>query len=247
MWRSLLYTGILFAQQTDYSKIPQLQTTATYTTEVAPDKISLSINLSEGDSKGKLSIEELERRMKQVLTNNQVDIQKQLKLADLSSNFQGYLLRKKDIQKSKRYILVVNSAGLASSVLQGFEAAGISNVQLLKAEYKEMEQLKIELKGKAIEKARRQAEEMIKPLNQKLGPAIFIADKEVNSSRMRGSNMAINSLMNQESTVAFEGIDFKSIRVVVAVVVYFRLDWPSIGLSHFCLRTNSMNYSGITL
>ena len=94
-----------------------------------------------------------------MLTNNQVDIKKQLKLADLSSNFQGYLLRKKDIQKSKRYILIVNSAGLASRVLQGLEAAGISNVQLLNAEYKELEQLKIELKGKAVEKARRQAEE----------------------------------------------------------------------------------------
>lgn len=82
-----LFSTFCFAQIEDYHKIPQLQTKATFTTEVYPDKITMSITLSEINTKGKVSVEELESRMLKVLNDNKVDFKKQLTLSDLSSSF----------------------------------------------------------------------------------------------------------------------------------------------------------------
>lgn len=54
----------VFSQELDYTKIPQIQTKASFTTEVEPNLITLSITLSESNSKGKDSVEEMEKRKK---------------------------------------------------------------------------------------------------------------------------------------------------------------------------------------
>jgi len=220
-----LFSFISFAQETDYSKIPQLQTKATFTTEVNPDKITLSIVLSEENTRGRVSLEELESRMKQVLISNNVDIQKQLTLTDLSSNFRDYFLKKTEVQKSKNYQLVIYDAVDAGKILTDLESKEISNVQLLKTEYSKLEELKLELKGKAILKAKKQAEEMVKNLNQKLGPALFISDMETNiTNLLQGRVRGINAITNDQLQNVQLSIDFNTIRVDATVTVYFRLE-----------------------
>ena len=220
-----LFSFISFAQETDYSKIPQLQTKATFTTEVNPDKITLSIVLSEENTRGRVSLEELESRMKQVLISNNVDIQKQLTLTDLSSNFRDYFLKKTDVQKSKNYQLEIYDAVDAGKILTDLESKEISNVQLLKTEYSKLEELKLELKGKAILKAKKQAEEMVKNLNQKLGPALFISDMETNiTNLLQGRVRGINAITNDQLQNVQLSIDFNTIRVDATVTVYFRLE-----------------------
>lgn len=227
----LLVSTISFAQELDYTKIPQLQTKATYTTQVSPDKITLSITLSESNTRGKVSVEELEKRMEEVLLENNIDLQKQLTLTDLSSNFKEYFLKKTDVQKTKNFQLEINDAVKAGKILRGLENQDISNVQLLKTEYSKLEDLKIELKGKAIEKAKRQAEEMVKSLNQNLGSVIFISDLETNitglfNGRVSGINIrGLNSIgyvaPKPESDL---DIEFDKIRVDATVIVYFKIE-----------------------
>ena len=90
-----------FSQDIDYTKIPQVQTKATYTMEVQPDKITLSITLSENNTKGKVTVENLEKKMLEILHSNNIEISKKLTLKDLSSNFQSYFLKGTEIQKIK--------------------------------------------------------------------------------------------------------------------------------------------------
>ncbi|AWM14972.1 SIMPL domain-containing protein [Flavobacterium sediminis] len=215
---------VSLAQVNDFTKTPQLQTKATYTTEVIPDKITLSITLSEQNTKGKVSVEELEKRMEKVLLENNVDIQKQLTLKDISSNFKDYFLKKTDIQKTKNYQLEIFDAVSAGTILKELESQEISNVELLKTEYSKIEELKIELKGKAILKAKKQAEEMVKNLNQELGPAIYISDLETNIfGRASGLNVrGLNSISNQINGDDLD-ISFDKIRIEATVTVYFAL------------------------
>ena len=217
-----------FSQETDYAKIPQLRTRATYTTQVSPDKIVLSIVLSEENTRGKVSLETLEKRLESVLLENKVDIKKQLTLNDLSSNFKDYFLRKTDVQKTKNYQLEVYDAITAGRILRSLESKEISNVQLLKTEYSKLEELKIELRGKAIKKAKVQAEEMVGSLNQTLGAAIFISDLETNISgafNRRNSRLNVSGLNTvfAESEAADLDIGFDKIRVDATVTVYFEL------------------------
>ncbi|MFV0530297.1 MAG: SIMPL domain-containing protein [Flavobacteriales bacterium] len=226
----LLINSLIYAQEIDYTKVPQIQTKATYTTEVQPDKITLSITLSESNSKGKISVEELEQKLENVLKSSNVDISKQLTLKDLSSNFQSYFLKKTDIQKTKNYNLEVFDANTAGKILRKLADNDISNVKLIKTEYSKIEELKIELKGKAVTKAKKQANEMVKALNQKVGSVIFISDMETNianylSGQVAGLNIrGVNSVGHYGNKESELNISFDNIRVDATVTVHFKIE-----------------------
>ena len=225
----LFISTFAFSQETDYAKIPQLQTKATFTTEVTPDKITVSIKISEENTKGKISVEELESRMEKVLKENNIDLKTQLTLTDLSSNFKDYFFKKTDVQKTKNYELEIFDAVSAGKILKGLENQEISNIELLKTEYTKLEELKIELKGKAIIKAKKQALEMVENLNQKLGPAIFISDLETNigrmlSGRVSGINIRGMNSIGYDKKESNLNINFDKIKVDASVVVYFKIE-----------------------
>lgn len=222
----LLFSISFYAQDLDYSKIPQLQTQATYTKEVYADKITLSITLSEADTNGKVSVEKLEQRMKNVLLEKDVDLKKQLTLTNMASNFRDYFLKKTDVQKVKSYELEIYDALTAGKIFKGLESQEISNVRLLKTEYSKLEELKIELKGKAVEKAKHQAEEMLKHLDQDLGPAIFISDMQTKMYPMAYSQNRNPMLSMESQNDVSSGIDvnFDKIKVESKVSVYFKLN-----------------------
>lgn len=225
----LLFSVLVYGQNIDLISVPHIQTKATFTTEVTPDKITLSILLSESDSKGKISVEELEKKMEEVLKTNGIDIGKQLTLRDVSSNFQNYFLKKSDVQKAKYYNLEVYNAGVVGKLLRELAENQISNVRLVKAEYSKIEELKIELKGKAVAKAKRQAEEMTKAVNQKVGAAIFISDLETSYVTYLGANAMYKS-QGENENVYRDGVDFEKeisfekIKVDATVTVYFKLE-----------------------
>jgi uncharacterized protein YggE len=226
----LLINSYIYSQEIDYTKVPQIQTKATFTTEIQPDIITLSIAISESNTKGKVSLEELERKLENVLKLNSIDISKQLTLRDLSSNYQSYFLKKTDVQKTKNFNLEVYNANVAGKILRELADNDISNFRLLKTEYSKLEELKIELKGKAVSKAKRQAEEMTKALNQKVGDVIFISDVETNivnylSGQVAGLNIrGVNSIGYKEKEESNLDIGFDNIRVDATVIVYFKIE-----------------------
>jgi hypothetical protein len=215
-----------FAQYANLETIPQLQTKATYTQEVYADKITLSIRLSEADTNGKVSVEELEQRMKTVLQKNNIDLKTQLTLTNMASSFRDYFLKKTDVQKVKNYELEIYNALTAGQVFRDLENKEISNVRLIKTEYSKLEELKIELKGKAVAKAKRQATEMLKVLEQELGPAIFISDMQTNMYPMVNSLNRSAMLSAESQNKLSDGIDvnFDKIKVEATVSVYFKLN-----------------------
>lgn len=127
--KHLLFTlfalPLLWAQPQDENHIPYVETSAAADSLVVPDEIYLSIHLREIDERNKLSVEDLEKRMLQTLQELNIDIEKQLKLANLSSNIKSYFLRRKDIKKSKRYELKVYDATTAGRVLAALEERAV--------------------------------------------------------------------------------------------------------------------------
>jgi hypothetical protein len=157
-----------YAQTKNFIDRPYMETTAVVDTLVVPDRIYFSILITEADTRGKISVEELENRMNTKLIALGIDTKKQLFLSDAASNFKNYFLRGKDILKNKAYTLLVYDAETAGRVIVGLESIAISNIQLTKTEYSKMEQLQLELKQKAVAKAKLQGEYLLKPLNQNL-------------------------------------------------------------------------------
>ncbi len=230
MKKLVLGIAILFIVQVGFSQVknfidqPYLETSAKVDTMVTPDKIYLAIDINEGDSKNRVSVGELENRMAGLLKNLKIDIKKQLTLSDLSSNFKNYFLKHKNILKHKNYQLVVFDAVTAGKVIAGLEGVGISNVNLLKTEYSKIEELNLELKGKAVANAKVQAEALLKPLNQKLGAAIFVADGYSNTNYYSGVRAEVMAAPRR--TKAFEpiNIDFEKIKIESSVSVKFKIE-----------------------
>jgi len=211
-----------FSQTKNFIDQPYLETTALIDTLVVPDRIYLSITITEADTKGKVSVEELENRMNKKLIALGVDTKKQLFLTDAASNFKKYFLKSKDVLKDKSYSLLVYDAVTAGNVLVGLESIDISNVQLGKTEYSKMEELQLNLKQKVVAKAKVQAESLLKPLNQNLGKAIYISDMNYNVYRSEMADFKVRNMAAQDSGPI--DIDFEKIRVESRINITFAME-----------------------
>ncbi|WP_424271544.1 SIMPL domain-containing protein [Eudoraea sp.] len=220
----LLITSLTtYGQSKNFIDQPYLETTARVDTLVIPDRIYLSILITEADTKGKTSVEKLENKMADKLKTIGIDIEKQLTLNDLGSNFKKYFLRKVDVQKDKEYTLLVHDALTAGKVLMGLESIGISNVNLIKTEYSGLEKLKIDLRQKAVRAAKIQAEAMVIPLDQKLGHALFISDLNTGvQNRMTDRMVRVQMSKEADKDQPIE-IEFEKIKIESTVNVKFAI------------------------
>lgn len=226
----LILTGLLIsatasAQTKNFLDQPYLETSAQADTLVIPDRIYLGIVLQESDTKGRISLEQLEQRMAQRLMAIGIDLEKQLAVSDLSSDFRKYFLRKQDVLKEKGFELLVYDAAMAGRVLYELEQLEIANVQLNRTEYAPMDALQMELKAKAMRQARRQAETMTAAIGQTLGKAIYISDSGNYYPMADAPRMKVfaESADDQGNYQPIEG-EFQKIRVEASVQVKFLLD-----------------------
>ena len=218
-----------YSQTKNFIDKPYLETKATVDTLVTPDRIYLSILITEKDTKGRTPVEELENRMNTKLIALGIDTKKQLTLSDVTSNFKNYFLKRTDVLKNKAYSLLVYDAVTAGKVIVGLESIEISNVHLSKTEYSKIEQLKMELKQKAVYKAKMQAESMLKPLNQKLGKAMYISDVNSNIARiLQGKSAGIQirglAAINKEEEYDPIDIAFEQIKLESSITINFGIE-----------------------
>ncbi|WP_420603164.1 SIMPL domain-containing protein [Flagellimonas sp.] len=230
--KKIVATFILFSaltsamgQSKNFLDIPYLETSARVDTLVTPDKIYLNITIQEKDSKGKKSVEEQENKMAQSLRALGIDLDKQLVIKDLSSNFKKYFLRQKDVLKSKQYSLLVHSGKKAGEVMVALEKLDIANTYLEKTEYSKMDELELELKSRAVKKAKKKADALTAPLGQKVGAAIHILDTSTpyyprynQAPRMEMKAMAMDMAEAEPLD-----IDFEKIKVETSVNVKFKI------------------------
>ncbi len=221
----VLFNG--FSQTKNFIDQPYLETTTKVDTLVSPDKIYLNIVISESDTKGKISVEELENKMADQLKSIGIDIDQQLKLVDLASNFKKYFLKQKDVLKSKNFTLEVYDAFTAGKVMVGLEKIGISNIKIKRTDYSKIEDLRIELKSKAILRAKEQGEALLEPLGQKLGKAIYISDFNRNFiGSLQGKAAGIQMAYDSEKSKNIDPLDiqFEKIKVQIEINVKFIIE-----------------------
>ena len=220
----LLITSLTsYGQSKNFIDQPYLETTARVDTLVIPDRIYLSILITEADTKGKTSVEKLENKMADKLKTLGIDVEKQLTLSDLGSNFKKYFLRKVDVQKDKEYTLLVYDAVDAGRVIMGLESIGISNVNLTKTEYSSLEKLKIDLRQRAVRTAKIQAEAMLVPLDQKLGHALFISDLNTGVQNRMAERMVRVQMSKEADEDQPIEIEFEKIKIESTVNVKFAI------------------------
>ena len=222
----LFLSGICLAQTKNFIDQPYLETSARVDTLVTPDRIYLKITLQESDTKGRTSLEKLEQRMADRLQDLGIDLEKQLTVSDLSSDFGKYFLRKQEVLKEKTFTLLLYDAPTAGRVLYELEQIGISNVRLQKTEYAQLDLLKDTLKARAVKRAQQQGRIMTQALGQSLGKALYISDggfSIYNSLESKSANMVMAADASESTYVALPA-DFDKIRAEVRIQVRFILE-----------------------
>jgi len=223
---TLFFIALVFAGQAQMKSFidqPYVEVAGSADTLVTPDEIYIKINISEKDTKNKTSVEELERKMFDALKAMGIDVEKNLTTSDLSSNFKTYFLKSKDIMKSKDYMLKVKDAVTATKVFIKLEDLGISNSSIDHVDYSKMEEMKNIMRTKAIENAKSRAIALTQPLQQSIGPAIFISDNEVYPIRPLARQAKVNLYEASDSAQALPQIDFEKIEISSNVSAKFIL------------------------
>ncbi len=220
------FAGIgVHAQEKNFLDQPYIETSAAVDTLVVPDRIFLNIMLTEKDTKGRISVENLEVKMESALQALGIDTKKDLSMEDVASNFRKYFLKTQDVLKAKSYSLMVGDAITAGEVVVTLEELGIANVRLTKTEYSDTENLLLHLRTKAISRARSQAKYLTDPLEQQVGKAIFISDFDPMSvaSALQEDVPGLFRVMNQRQGKSAADIEFAKIRIACRVEVRFML------------------------
>ena len=187
--------------------------------EFTPDKIFITVLLSEKDSKNKNSLSEQERQMLQKLKNLGLDTQKDVLIKDLASNLKtGFL--SKDVLLSKAYQIIVNSGKKAGQVFLALEEIGISNASIEKLESSKIEQYRQEVKINAIKAAKEKAALLTESIGQKAGKALYIQEQQVYERPYALSNV----MMRQASTESDAAdLNFENLKVEATVMCRFEI------------------------
>lgn len=224
----LFFSMTATCQEKNFIDKPYLEVEGKSDTLVTPNRIYIDVLITEKDTKGKKSVEDLEKEMFTKLQVIGIDVKKDVFMKDMLSTFKKYFLKSTDIQKSKSYSILVFDATQTTKVFIGLEEIGISNVNIEKTEHSESEKIQLKINSKAIENAKATAESYLNPLNQKVGKAIFIG--HINTTNMLQGNVSgvlirgNRSLYEQESKGYISPIEFEKIKISSDVGVRFSIE-----------------------
>lgn len=187
-----IFIGIsAYSQEKNFIDKPYLEVQGKADTLVTPNRIYIDVLISEKDTKGKKSVEDLESEMLTKLKSLGIDTEKNVTMQDMMSNYKKFFLKQTDIQKAKSYSILVYDAKTTAKVFIGLEEVGISNVRIDKLEHSEEGKLQLLMNSKAIENAKANALSFTKPLDQSIGKAIYVGNINNNINKLSGSAAGI--------------------------------------------------------
>jgi len=217
-----------FAQgQKNFLDVNYIEVTGKTVKEVVPDMIYLNIVVSEQDSK-RTNIEAMERKMMKTLFSIGVDVKKDFRVKDFSSNFQRYFLKKTDIKTTKEYELIVHSGAMAGNALVALEAIGVSNISIEKLRHSNIDEIKMKAKIDAVKNAKVKAKLMTKELGQSIGKALYVREQNEYirypfEDKYRGARPMLMRVSDVQNDSGAPEIEFKQIRIEYTVNIRFEL------------------------
>ena len=201
-----------------------IQVTGRAEKELTPDEFYLQIVINERDSKGKISVESQQRDMVAVLRKLGVDVEKQLKRANLSSEF----FKKNTSVAMAKYQLQLGSSGEVAKVWQALDDLGISNISILKVTHSQLDKYKQEVRLEAMRNARESAQEMAGAIGQTIGKCFYIYDSNSNVLPVMYDNAVLmrsaKAVADAESVAEEDPLEFKTIKLEYGVQAKFVLE-----------------------
>ncbi|HZY81882.1 MAG TPA: SIMPL domain-containing protein [Cyclobacteriaceae bacterium] len=191
--------------------------------KVVPDLIYLRIQISE-KQKYQVDLDAKEKQMLERLKSIGINLEKDLVVKDLASNFQSRAFSSDNIVISKAFLLCTHDAKTANKVISELEKLEISNVIVDHLDHTNLEEFKKECNINAMVAAKSKADYMTQAIEQSVGRALYI--NEV-TTLPKGANESANTIFyGEKKTSAYWNdsvLDFDEIKLECAVFARFEL------------------------
>lgn len=211
--------------QIDAENLNIIYVTGRVEKKISPDRIYVQIVIKDNDIKG-LSVDKIQSRMIQTIKDLGIDADKNLKINDMDNA----LRRRKEVQTTKSYQLVVGDASQLAAVYGALADLGISDMSISKVENSKIDEYRRDIREEAIKQAKTNAEILARAIGQSIGPAVYIYDNGGNLSDVKVvafSRAVANKTMSEELSADADGqsqIEFREITLSHSVSVKFRLN-----------------------
>ncbi|MFV0507021.1 MAG: SIMPL domain-containing protein [Bacteroidales bacterium] len=221
------FMSSLKAQEKNFLDRAYMETTISIDTMVNIDKITISITLNEEDMKGSQSVEAQEDKLTQALKSLDIDTNKELKVDNMSSDIESGFLKGRNVVKSKSYLLELSSPKKAFQTMLVCEELGVSKFKIVKTEVSNIKEIELELKKRALVKAKYECTEILSAVGEQLGAVLKINIMNTNSfAPMYSDSMLSLGLVRakvNENVNNVQDLNFKQMKVSTTISVIFAI------------------------
>ncbi len=212
-----------FAQNVDLRR--KIEVTGIADQEVTPDIINVTISLQEYiNGKTKVTIEQLENQLESAIRDAGIP-KEDFTINNLSAYNNTYQKKKNpDFLASKQYGIKFHDLNKYNQILSKVDPKGIQSTYINSYDYSKADQLKNELKLKALLSARSKASYLLNGIGETLGRVINIAESD-NSNYPQPRQVMFKSMAANDvrGAVAESDIDVRKIKISLQVNAVFEI------------------------
>lgn len=221
----LLLPFFAVAQNASVSEVdqsPYIEVTGSAEKEITPDEISIRIILQETAEKNRVSIKELEEKLKARLKASGIDLGK-LVLQNANASYEKISRKTKDVINQKEYILKVNSGKEAYTAFAIFDEIQIKDASIVAVSHSKIEEYRQEVKLMAIKAAKQKATNLLSAIGESIDKPLII--REVDDSYVvYRANMVANTAEDVVYNAGGEDvIEIKPIKLQYKVFTRFKI------------------------
>ncbi len=225
-------TFVSDAQQVIMEKplVKKIEVNGSAEQEVLPDEIFVNITLREyfkdKDNKNKVDIMALEKQLQKAV--EEAGIPKENFTIGAMNGYREWWGRKKPTTflESKSYILKVPNLYKIDGIIARVDDKGLASTNIERYEFSKIEQLRKEIKIKALQAAKAKAQYLLEGIGEQLGEAIDII--EIDNGYQNPQPMYANMMMKSvgaaaDSAMPESTIDVQKIKVRYEIKAVFKI------------------------
>ena len=211
-----------FAQAPDLRR--KIEVTGIAEQSVTPDIINVSISLQEYmNGKTRVTIDKLEQQLETAIKDAGI-AKEDFTVNNISAWNNEYQKKKApDFLASKQYNIKFHDLDKFNVILSELDPKGVQSTNIDSYDYSKIDQLKNELKLKALLDAKSKAAYLVAGIGDKLGDALNITVNENSNFPQPRPMMMLKAANNDPNQVADSDIDFKQIKLSFTVDAIFEI------------------------
>lgn len=207
-----------FAQNVDLRR--KIEVTGLAEQEVTPDIINVSISLQEY---GKVTIDQLEKQLEDAVRDAGIP-KEDLTINNLSAyNYKYQKKKNPDFMASKQYSIKFHDLNKFDQIMAKLDPKGIQSTNIDSYDYSKADQLKNELKLKALLSAKAKATYLLNGLGENLGQVLNITESDNSNYPQPRQIMFKTAALREVSIPAESDIDVRKIKLSFQINAVFEI------------------------